>query len=624
MTENTSTWQPSGVKSGGTTKSGGTGMGNDWLTTPAGLQSVAVLRRRRLLMVVLNIVTYVGLIASAGYVLSHGGWSVLDWVLITAFAIGTPWTVLGFWNAIIGLWLLHGARHPMRDVAPYAEAVGATASTQPIGCRTAILMTLRNEEPARAIARMRTVQESVDATGQGAAFGYFVLSDTNVPDVALEEERLVAEWQQIAGPDVEVQYRRREDNAGFKAGNVRDFCENMADGYDLMLPLDADSLMTGETIVRLTRIAEAHPRIGILQSLIVGAPSDSAFARIFQFGMRAGMRAYTMGQAWWVGDCGPFWGHNALVRIQPFRDCCKLPTLPGKPPLGGAVLSHDQVEATFMRRAGYEVRVLPEEIGSYEDNPPSILEFMQRDVRWCQGNMQYVKLLGTPGLYAMSRFQLVWAILMFLGIPAWTLMIGLLPFAAWEASAAVEPYPAALAIGLYVTFFTMYLMPKLAGFADILMSRGGAKRYGGVLRFSIGAVVELIFSLLQGAMSTIRTTIFMIGLAFGTTVQWGGQVRDARRLRVSEALHALWPQLVFGLIVCGALWVINPTVLLWSLPLTAGYLLAVPVAVLTAHPAVGQWMRGTGLCAIPEDIDPPAELARISELRLSANKEIAS
>ena len=164
-----------------------------------------------------------------------------------------------------------------------------------------------------------------------------------------------------------------------------------------MLPLDADSLMSGEQVVRLARMMQAHPKIGILQSLVVGMPSKSAFARIFQFGMRHGMRSYTMGQAWWVGDCGPFWGHNAVVRIKPFHEQCDLPILPGAPPLGGHVLCHDQVEATLMRRAGYEVRVLPEERGSWEENPPTMLEFARRDVRWCQGNMQYLKLLDLPG-----------------------------------------------------------------------------------------------------------------------------------------------------------------------------------------------------------------------------------
>ena len=403
----------------------------------------------------------------------------------------------------------------------------------PLRIKTAIFMTVRNEDPARAILRLRTVKGSVDATGEGGAFSYFVLSDTNDPAVAAAEEPPSRPGRRPTPIATASSTAAAADNTGFKAGNVRDFCARWGKDYTLMLPLDADSLMSGSQIVRLTRMMQAHPKIGILQSLVVGMPSASAFARIFQFGMRHGMRSYTMGQAWWVGDCGPFWGHNALVRIKPFHEQCDLPMLPGKPPLGGHVLSHDQVEATLMRRAGYEVRVLPEERGSWEENPPTMLEFARRDVRWCQGNMQYLKLLDLPGLYPMSRFQLVWAILMFIGIPAWTLMIALLPVAAWQAQ-EIDDFPTTLAIGLYVTFFTMYLMPKIAGLLDAMLTRGGVARYGGWLRFVPGAAIELAFSFLQGAVSTIRTSIFMVGLLFGKSVVWAGQSRDAQRLSVDD------------------------------------------------------------------------------------------
>ena len=579
------------------------------LTTPTGTQSMDELTRRRLIMVTLNVLTYAGLLWGGGTVLSAGGWTLVDMVMMAAFAIGSPWTVLGFWNSVIGLWLLHGARDPIAQVAPFAKAADIET---PLAIRTAILMTLRNEDPARAFLRLKTVKESLDATGQGDKFSYFILSDTNKPDVGAAEEAAAEAWRKtLADPD-QVIYRRRSENTGYKAGNVRDFCERWGAEYELMLPLDADSLMSGEAIVRLVRIMQAHPRLGILQSLVVGMPSGSAFARIFQFGMRHGMRSYTMGQAWWVGECGPFWGHNALVRIKPFAEQCHLPVLPGKPPLGGHVLSHDQVEATLMRRAGYEVRVLPEERGSWEENPPTMLDFIQRDVRWCQGNMQYVKLLDLPGLLPMSRFQLVWAILMFLGIPAWTLMIGLLPVAAWQAQSIVD-YPSSLAIALYIAFFTMYLSPKLAGLADAVLTRGGMARYGGALRFAASAVIELVFSFLQGAVSTIRTSIFMIGLLFGKSVTWSGQSRDAYGISWSTALAAMWPQLAFGIVVCGALAIISPTVLLWSLPLTAGYLLSVPFGVITANPALGRAMKSAGLCGIPEDFDPPKEIRVVQQ-----------
>ncbi|HWB45496.1 MAG TPA: glucans biosynthesis glucosyltransferase MdoH [Hyphomicrobiaceae bacterium] len=577
------------------------------LTTPTGLQSIDDLTRRRRIVFVLNAVTYLLMLWAAARILGAGGWTWVDIILFICFAAGTPWTVLGFWNAVIGLWLLHVRRDAMAQVAPYAPAGDAAT---PIALPTAVFMTVRNEDPVRAILRLRTIKASVDATGQGGAFSYFVLSDTNDPAVAAAEEKAVAAWTAEEPDGARIVYRRRSSNEGFKAGNVREFCARWGKDFALMVPLDADSVMSGAQIVRLVRMMQAYPRLGILQSLVVGMPSASAFARIFQFGMRHGMRSYTMGQAWWVGDCGPFWGHNAVVRIKPFYEACDLPILPGKPPLGGHVLSHDQVEATLMRRAGYEVRVLPQEGGSWEENPPTMLEFARRDVRWCQGNMQYLKLLDLPGLYPMSRFQLVWAILMFVGIPAWTLMIALLPIAAWEAR-AVPVFPTSLATGLYITFFAMYLSPKIAGLLDAVLTRGGVARYGGWLRFIPSAAVELVFSFLQGAVSTIRTSIFMIGLLFGKSVVWGGQSRDAQRLSWEDAAHNLWPQTLFGVLVCGALLIIAPPVFWWSLPLTAGYLLAIPFAVLTADPAVGRWMQRWGLCGIPEDFHAPREVRTV-------------
>ncbi|HXE69196.1 MAG TPA: glucans biosynthesis glucosyltransferase MdoH [Hyphomicrobiaceae bacterium] len=575
------------------------------LTTPTGLQSIDELTGRRRIVFGLNLITYALMLWWAGRILGAGGWTWVDGVLFVCFALGTPWAVLGFWNALIGLWLLNaGGTDAGMAVAPYAAA---GEQPTPIRIQTAIFMTLRNEDAARAIQRFKIVQDSVEQTGEGAAFSYFVLSDSNDGAVAAAEEAAVAAWKAAARAPDRITYRRRSNNLGYKAGNVRDFCARWGDQFDLMLPLDADSLMSGAEIVRLVRMMQAHPKIGILQSLVVGMPSASAFARIFQFGMRHGMRAYTMGQAWWVGDCGPFWGHNALVRVTPFYADCDLPLLPGKPPLGGHVLSHDQVEATLMRRAGYEVRVLPEEVGSWEENPPTILEFARRDVRWCQGNMQYLKLLDLPGLYAMSRFQLLWAILMFVGIPAWTLMIALLPVAAWQAQ-AVPDFPTGAAKALYVTYFIMYLMPKIAGLVDAMFGRGGVARYGGWLRFLVSAVLELTFSFLQGAVSTIRTSIFMLGLLFGRSVVWGGQVRDAQRLSWSEGARHLWPQTLFGVIVCGALGLIAPAVLCWSLPLTAGYLLAIPFAVVTADPAFGRALKRLGICGIPEDFRPPPEI----------------
>lgn len=576
-------------------------------TTPTGTQRQAALRTRRLFVLGLNLATYATLVAAMARIGGAGGWTAVDAVLFLCFLIITPWTVLGFWNAVIGLWLLHGRPDGLAQVAPFAEA---GERPEALRLKTAVLMTLRNEDPARALARLMIVKRSIDDTGWGSSFGYFILSDTSSPELAAAEEAAVAAWRAEVPHPERIVYRRRETNTGYKAGNVRDFCRRWGQDYDLMLPLDADSLMTGPAVVRLVRIMQANPKLGILQSLVVGAPTASAFARIFQFGMRHGMRAYTFGSAWWIGDCGPFWGHNAVVRIAPFVEHCELPILPGGPPLGGHVLSHDQVEAALMRRAGYEVRVLPQENDSWEDNPPTIIQFSIRDLRWCQGNMQYGRLIGLPGLLAMSRFQLAWAMLMFLGVPAMTLMIALAPLKVLDGESP-SAFPSGLAISLYLTFLGMYLAPKLAGLADILLTPGGVARYGGATRFLASAMIEIVFSFLLGAITTFRITVFMIGLALRRSVIWDGQARDAQGISWPAAVRAFWPPFLFGGVVCGALALLSPAALLWSLPLTLGYVLAFPFAVVTASPAFGRVLARLGLCAIPEESDVPPEIAAL-------------
>ncbi len=582
-------------------------------TTLPAIQTMAEMRRRRLWMAGLNAATGVAFLSACAAVLASDGWIALDTLFLVCFALTVPWTVMGFWHAAIGLWLIHGRNGGLADVAPYAQA---GEEPVPVRLRGAIVMTLRNEDPVRALARLRAVKDSLDATPDAQAFTCFVLSDTSDPAIAAREEREVARWRATTRRPERVVYRRRSANTGFKAGNLREFCETRGRDFDVMIPLDADSLMSGAEIVRMMRIMQAWPQIGILQSLVVGAPSKSAFARIFQFGMRQGMRPYAMGMAWWSGDCGPYWGHNAAVRIRPFRDHCALPLLHGRSPLSGHILSHDQVEAVFIRLAGYEVRLLPREGGSFEENPPTILDFSARDLRWCLGNLQYLRLLRQPGLLAgllpTSRFQLLWAIAMFLGVPAGTLMFALLPLFAQR----LDPESFALtgAIALVLSWLAMANGPKLAGLVDILLRPAEIRRYGGRARLLAGGLVEFVFSLLLGAVTGFRLTLFMLALPFGRRVAWNGQDRDAHGLSWRLAVSEFWAPTAFGIVLALWLHAVSPALFSWTLPWLAGYLLAIPFAVASASPAAGRWLARRGICAVPEEIAVPAEL-RALEVR---------
>ena len=581
----------------------------DSTMTPAGLQSRRTLRLRRLAMLTLNMVTLAAIMVGITTVFNGDGIDALEVGILTCILLSAPWTVLGFWNSLVGL-IIASRRKTPESVAIFDEDLTSVA---PLKSRIAVAMAIRNEDAERAFSRLLAIRGSLDKSGQGKAFDLFIISDTDDPVIAAQEETLFAANKAALNGFGTAHYRRRTDNTGYKAGNVWEFLRDFGEPYRFFVPLDADSTMGGDIIVRMCRIMEAKPRLGILQSLAVGAPADSVFGRIFQFGMRHGMTSFTLGSAWWQGDCGPFWGHNAVVRVAPFKAHCDLPTLPGKPPWGGHILSHDQIEAVLMRRAGYEVRVLPVETESYEDNPVSILDFMTREQRWCNGNMQYWRLLTMSGLPVVSRFQLFQAILMYLSAPAWMLLTAL-----GMVKVIVDPmgfFHHNLAVTMFLIVVGMSLAPKIFGAISVAMQPGGMARYGGKRQFAKGVGIETLFSILMSPAVALRLTIFLGGLLMGRRIGWNGQDRDAHGISWSLAAKELWPQTLFGLAMIVTFALQAPMALAWSAPVVLGLVLAIPFAVITASPRLGQRLAANKVCATPEERIKPDLLVALETSR---------
>jgi len=406
-----------------------------------------------------------------------------------------------------------------------------------------------------------------------------------------------------------------------KVGHPRELAERAWRGSNFLVVFPAASPMSGAAIMRLARAMQATPTLGTLQTLVVGQPADSAFARIFQFGMRHGMRTHTTGIAWWQGSSGPYWGHNAIVRLEPFVDHCRLPTLPGRPPLGGPVLSHDQVEAALMRAAGYEVRVIADEFESWEENPPSLPAFITRDLRWCQGNLQYLKLVGRSGLRAMGRFQLANAIMMYLGAPLWVLMLaaGLGLALVRSGAAPASPFPTDLAFALYFGMLGIGFAPRLLGVLDILLQPGQPARYGGAPRLLAGALADGLFTLMVGPAMMIAQARFVVGLVFGRRITWEAQKRVGHHISPGEAWRGLWPQLAFGLLLGGTLAITAPGALPWAAPTLLACGLAIPFTCITAGERLGRWMVRRRLCAIPDEYDEAPILQRVKALARPAD-----
>jgi membrane glycosyltransferase len=561
-----------------------------------------VIGGRRMLFAALIGATITGMLGLAVLALTPGGFGLVDALLLFCFALTLPWMAVGFWNAAIGFLIARFAADPLRTTIPLAAEVH---DDEPITTSTAILLCIRNEQPQRLVRNLQAMMSGLAAAGHANRFHIYVLSDTSDAAIAIAEDRafshLATEWRERLA----VTYRRRTVNTGYKAGNIGDFCERWGNDHEFALTLDADSFMSADAILRLVRIAQGDPRLGILQSLVVGLPSTSAFTRIFQFGMRLGMRSYTLGSAWWQADCGPYWGHNALLRLRPFMQHAQLPL-----PKAGEdhILSHDQIEAVLMRRGGYDVRVVPEEHESWEENPPNLTEFIGRDLRWCRGNLQYWRFLSLPGLQFVSRCQLLFAILMFLGSPGW---IGLLILGTLALSFTDTPsnfIRADAGLALFAAVLVMWFAPKIATVANILTREDARDAFGGPVRFVVSVATEIIFSILLSQSRWFGHALLIASLPFGRPIEWAGQVRDDHSISMSQAVAAFWPHTLLGVGALALLAATHPGAIPYALFLAGGLALSIPLALVTALPTAGQALTRWGIGSLPEEIAQPAAL----------------
>ena len=509
-------------------------------------------------------------------------------LFLACLALLSPWIALASANAILGWAILMLAHDPPAHVVPALRTLDLDAPT-PQG-RTAIALCLRNEELAPILATLGPLLDGLPSSH----FSLFFLSDTQDPEFRAAEDAAIASFRPEEGGRIHL--RRRATNAGFKAGNVMEFLEAEGAAFDYLLCLDADSDMTPAAVRRLALTLDAAPRIAILQQLIVGRPVAAAFPRLFQFGMRAGMRAWATGQGWWQGPKGPYWGHNALIRVAPFREHGKLETLPD----GATILSHDQVEAIRLHEAGWEVWCLPEEAGSMEGNPPALPEFLARDLRWAAGNMQYLTLLRSPGLSGMARFQLLQAILMFLCAPLWVLAFGFAGLLA--ALGRFDDMGAGHLAAVMAMFWVAQHSPKLAGYAQVQMQGGQAARYGGRGRFTCGALLEIAFTTILSPISCLNKSRFLLALPFGARMGWGAQNRAARGVGWADAARLLWFHSLVGVIAFGFLALTAPWAIWFALPWAGGLLVAIPFCVLTASPWLARCLTKRGWAATPEEL----------------------
>jgi membrane glycosyltransferase len=314
-------------------------------------------------------------------------------------------------------------------------------------------------------------------------------------------------------------------------------------------------------------------------------------------------------QYWQLGE-SHYWGHNAIIRVEPFMKHCALAPLKGKGGLSGDILSHDFVEAALMRRAGYQVWLVPELTGSYEQQPPNLLEELQRDRRWCQGNLQNARLIAEPGLHGVHRAMLGTGAMAYLSAPLWLGFV-LLGAAVWlfgdyslfSPQTGVPPQ----VIGLWAATVTMLGLPRLLGIATVVM-RGEQASYGGTGSLVKGALLEASLSVFQAPVRMMAHTLFVIGGLTGLKLDWKSPPREAETVSWGDATRRFAPILAAVTALVALTLAVDPGALLWLAPVALPLLLAIPLTVLTSRSDIGEALRARGALITPEEIAAPPVL----------------
>jgi membrane glycosyltransferase len=566
------------------------------------------------------------LTVAAGYemhqVLTVSHMTALQVALLIVFTVNFVWIALPCVNALIGFLMLWRGRGVSDITCPILPQGG------PLTTRTALLMPIYNEAPQRVFARLQTIYESLDALGVCDHFAIFILSDTTDPELWLEEEIGFRELRRRTKGEACIFYRHRLKNIRRKAGNIADFCRRWGAQYDHLVVLDADSLMTGQVLVQLAAAMEAHADAGLIQTLPLVTNRHTLFARAHQFAARLYGPVIATGLAYWhLGDSN-YWGHNAIIRTKAFIDHAGLPDLPGQPPFGGPIMSHDFVEAALLRRAGWKVYLAPDLTGSYEESPPSLLDFAERDRRWCQGNLQHIRIVPAAGLHWLSRLHLIMGIMSYLASPTWLLFIVLGILLALQAhflQPAYFPKGFALfptwpvfdperALRLFVATMAVLLVPKVFGYVLLLRDRQMRRRCGGALRAAMSVLLELILSSLIAPVMMLMQSAAVLGIVTGRDAGWKAQRRDDGSIPFRELVRRHRAHMLCGLVLAVVAYTVSPVLLAWMSPVVLGLVLAIPVSAFTGSPALGKAAYRLGLLTTPEEIEPPAVLQRANEL----------
>jgi membrane glycosyltransferase len=548
----------------------------------------------------------------------------LEIALLILFIILFAHIAVGFCTALFGFYVINRGGDYCRIMRTVDWA------NPPPLASTAIVMPVCNEDVSRVFEGLRVIYRSLQETGQLEPFDFFILSDSNQPNQWIEEEVAWVELCKQVGGLGRIFYRKRRQPISKKAGNVADFLRRWGKKYRYMVVLDADSIVTGRALVQLVALMEANPHVGIVQTAPRIVRGASLYARIQSFANRLYSPLFLAGLNYWQQHDGNYWGHNAIIRVQPFMDYCALPDLPGSEPFGGRILSHDFVEAALMRRAGWAVWLAHDLDGSYEEGPPTLIDSAKRDRRWCQGTLQHTWLLTARGFRPVNRFHLFMGVMAYVSSPLWLLFLVVSTihvFALVTTGGGSPPRPENFtsifgytievpeALALFCFTLLLLFLPKVISVIVTLGRASEAEKFGGRARLVLSALLEAVTSSLLAPINMMFNARFVLFTVLGQGIGWVAQRREAGEDGTDwrEAILTHWPHTVFGLVWGVSSFILWPMFFWWLSPVIIGLVVSIPLSIFLSKVNFGQNARWLGLFLTPEETQPGYELRRLEQ-----------
>lgn len=548
--------------------------------------------------VLLLLAGYYELLLAAG--LSGAGLAVVL-SLFVPFAI---FLTTGSWTAVLGVMAATRRQVPDSLRAP------PSGSAATLTAKTAIVYPIKNEDTARVFANVAAIRESLAESGVQHLFDLYVVSNSDDPNCWIEEE---VAWRSVSSDATGIYYWRRHRREGRKPANIAEFCERWGSRYKYMVVLDADSLMSADCLINLVDMMERNQKAALLQTSPDFIDGETLFARLQQFSAWSNGKIVQWGERAWQGSAGTYYGHNAIIRIAPFMQNCGLPRLSGAPPFGGDILSHDFVEAALLSRAGWDVWLVPELEGSYENCPATLEEHFQRDRRWYQGDMLNLRLLTTPKLPLTGRIRFATSALRDMASALLLVLCGVL-IGLTDAPTFAVP---ALLIPFVVLDFSCRVssagVPAL-GLGVSTSTRSIRQQRMPVLHVLGNKVLEQALWLITAPIRLLTNAIFIAELAAGRDSGWRALPRAADQPTLRQLLRFYSPHLLGAPLVALILLLTDSWALWWLTPVLLSWLLAIPLTRALGSQRIGALARRAGALLVPKERTPSPIMTRAQEL----------